>query len=267
MISSCWLAYLSTLLSSTFPSSQYLHLVFLTPTLQSLEVLSSSEGNILEDETGIQILSSSKVLAKTINEKQTVAEKTEQKIDEIRVGYKPIAFYSSVLFFCIADLANIEPMYQYSLPWYINLFVNSILLSEKSADLDTRLSNLRIYFTDSLYCNVCRSLFEKDKLVFSFLLTASIMRGEKQLDSGEWRFLLTGGIGVSKETTANPDETWISEKSWAEITRLSEFEAFEGLNKHISENKSPWRDLFESSEPQNISLPGNNIFAKNRTLV
>lgn len=79
-----------------------------------LEVLSSSQGNILEDETAIQVLSSSKVLANTISEKQKVAEKTEAEIDGIRAGYKPIAFHSATLFFCIADLANIEPMYQYS---------------------------------------------------------------------------------------------------------------------------------------------------------
>ena len=35
-----------------------------------LEVLSSSEGNILEDETAINVLSSSKVLANEISEKQ-----------------------------------------------------------------------------------------------------------------------------------------------------------------------------------------------------
>ena len=35
-----------------------------------LEVLSTSEGNILEDETAIKVLSSSKILANEISEKQ-----------------------------------------------------------------------------------------------------------------------------------------------------------------------------------------------------
>ena len=51
-----------------------------------LEVLSSSEGNILEDETAIQVLSSSKVLAQEISEKQEIANKTEEEIDETRNG-------------------------------------------------------------------------------------------------------------------------------------------------------------------------------------
>lgn len=69
---------------------------------------------------------------------QAIAEETEIKIDKTRMGYKPIAVHSSILFFSIADLANIEPMYQYSLTWFINLFIMSIDNSEKSDDLDTR---------------------------------------------------------------------------------------------------------------------------------
>ena len=69
---------------------------------------------------------------------QAVAEETEEKIDKTRMGYKPIAVHSAILFFSIADLANIEPMYQYSLTWFINLFIMSIDNSEKSEDLDKR---------------------------------------------------------------------------------------------------------------------------------
>merc|ERR1719487_3244255 len=42
-----------------------------------LDVLSSSQGNILEDESAIQVLSASKQISNEINEKQKVAEETE----------------------------------------------------------------------------------------------------------------------------------------------------------------------------------------------
>ena len=88
-----------------------------------LNYLSFIQGNILEDETAIKILSSSKALSEEIAAKQEIAMSTEKLIDETRNGYKPVAVHSSILFFCITDLANIEPMYQYSLTWFINLYL------------------------------------------------------------------------------------------------------------------------------------------------
>lgn len=67
-----------------------------------LEVLSTSEGNILEDEAAINVLSSSKTLANEITEKQAVAEVTEKSIDAARLEYTPIAVHSTVLFFSIS---------------------------------------------------------------------------------------------------------------------------------------------------------------------
>lgn len=68
-----------------------------------LEVL-SSEGNILEDETAVKVLSSSKILANEINLKQTIAEVTEKQIDSARLGYTPIAAHATTLFFTIGTL-------------------------------------------------------------------------------------------------------------------------------------------------------------------
>jgi dynein heavy chain len=51
-----------------------------------LRVLSSSSGNILEDEQAVNVLQSSTLLADEISEKQKVADETEAKIDEARQG-------------------------------------------------------------------------------------------------------------------------------------------------------------------------------------
>ncbi|KAL3321293.1 Dynein heavy chain 3, axonemal, partial [Cichlidogyrus casuarinus] len=142
-----------------------------------LEVLSESKGNILENETAINILSSSKVLSQQITEKQAIAEVTQVEIDSTRNGYRPVAFHGSILFFCISDMANIDPMYQYSLVWFINLFLSAIANSEKSNELEERIHYLNEEFTRSIYRNVCRSLFEAHKLLFSFIMCIGLMKG------------------------------------------------------------------------------------------
>ncbi|XP_046502836.1 dynein axonemal heavy chain 12 isoform X9 [Equus quagga] len=226
-----------------------------------LETLSSSEGNILEDESAIKVLDSAKIMSNEITKKQQIAEKTELKIAESREGYRPIAKHSSVLFFSIADLANIDPMYQYSLTWFVNLYINSIHDSNKSKILEKRLRYLNDHFTYNLYCNICRSLFEKDKLLFSFLLCANLLLARKEIEYQELMFLLTGGVSL-KSAEKNPDPSWLQDKSWEEICRASEFPAFKGLREHFCEYINEWREIYDSKEPHNTKFPApmdNNL--------
>lgn len=59
-----------------------------------------------------------------------VAEKTEQDIDTTRLEYVPVAVRTQILFFCVSDLSNVDPMYQYSLEWFLGIFIAGIADSQ-----------------------------------------------------------------------------------------------------------------------------------------
>ena len=140
----------------------------------------------------------------------------------MRNKYRPVAIRGALIYFVVADLASIDPMYQvfvegclrvqccdarfahncspahvvnvsrvvlttvhcfgffwqYSLSYFSKLFGTCIDDAEKSSDLDKRLTSLINYLTSFVYKNVCRGLFEAHKLLFSFLISISILRTE-----------------------------------------------------------------------------------------
>ena len=49
-----------------------------------------------------------------------------------------------------------------------------------------RCQSINDHFTFNLYCNVCRSLFEKDKLLFAFLLAINILQDQQKVDEVGW---------------------------------------------------------------------------------
>jgi len=119
-------------------------------------------------------------------------------------------------------------MYQYSLTYYIDLFSQAITKSDKSDVIATRLENLKSFFLYSLYSNICRSLFEKDKLLLSFLLCYRLLEFNKTVIPDYFRFLLTGGVALDDNYPEMPAKcAWVSQRAWGEICRLSKMPGFE----------------------------------------
>jgi dynein heavy chain len=220
-----------------------------------LYLLSSVQGSPVDDERLIETLAQSKETSAEISIKVQAAEKTEKDIDITRDGYKSLAIRTRIMFFCITELANIDPMYQYSLNWFLNLFTNAIMYSEKADVLEDRLRNVNDYFTYSLYSNVCRSLFEIHKLLFSFLLCTRILMNDNKIDMEEWKFLLTGAAGQEKRA-ANPAPSWLTSQAWSEILMLSTLPNFLNFHSDVEVFLDYYKKIFDSPQPHREKLPG-----------
>uniref|UniRef100_A0A1B6D8V0 Dynein heavy chain coiled coil stalk domain-containing protein n=1 Tax=Clastoptera arizonana TaxID=38151 RepID=A0A1B6D8V0_9HEMI len=215
--------------------------------------LTTSEGSPVDDIDLIVTLEASKVKSEEIKNKVKSAEVTQAEIDLTRAQYIPVANRAQILFFCLADLANVDPMYQYSLEWFKKIFINSMIDTAKSTDIDERITSINDYFTFSLYSNVCRSLFEKNKLQFAFLLCIRILLDSGVIDSHEWLFFLSGGSPLKE--LSNPAPTWLSNRSWNEILALEALPSFTEFVNVFPNNAEKCKQIFDSLEPHREELP------------
>jgi dynein heavy chain len=80
----------------------------------------------LEDVVLVSTLQTSKETSDDVKSNLESAELTMKRIDDTRETYRPCGKVASILFFVLNDLNKIDPMYQFSLEWYKNLFEKSI---------------------------------------------------------------------------------------------------------------------------------------------
>jgi len=73
----------------------------------------------------------------------------------------------------------------------------------------------------------------------------NILKHDKLVNEEEWRFLLTGGIGLDNPHS-NP-ATWLNVKSWDEFCRLDDLENFKGIRQKFITQKEQWRQMYDSS--------------------
>ena len=240
---------------------------------QILHKLSSATGNILDDEQLIETLGNSKVTSNVIKKRVQESEVTNKMINEAREKYRSAATRGSIVYFVIADMANIDPMYQYSLDYFQALFTKCIRESEKDDDIEVRLENLISYATYTIYANICRGLFERHKLLFSSLICFAILKHREDIMADEWGLFMRGaGVADRSEQKPNPDSANISEQQWdllyAVQTRITDFEGteneclpFSGLVDSILGDWDKWLAWKDMEDPYHSPLPSEALEA------
>merc|ERR1719460_2347858 len=195
-----------------------------------------------------------------VNERVALAEKMGIEIQIACNRYIPVAVRGSILYFVIADLALIDPMYQFSLFYFLGLFGRSIDNAAQSDDLIERLMILSNDITFNTFTNVCRGLFEKHKLIFSFMITAQIMMRQGGLQTEEFNLLLRGiGMLDLREMPPNPNPDGIPQKQWEllyGIEHVSPRCKGGGLCASIAELPEAWEEWWSMEHPELTPLPG-----------
>lgn len=108
---------------------------------------------------------------------------------------------------------------------------------------------LNTQFLEGLFKNVCVSLFEKDKLIFSFLLCIKLLELNGTMDPAELKFLLTGGVALGEDYGEPPAE-WVSAKMWGELSRMSKLNSLKSFLPHFTKNLDAYHDLYEHANPE-----------------
>jgi dynein heavy chain, axonemal len=223
-----------------------------------LDVLRTTQGNILDDEKAIDALAQSQRLALEIKHKQEVAAGTQAKLDSARKEYAPVASVCSLLFFLVSKLMQVDVMYQYSLSWYLALFHRSLSefrgpppeLDEEETEVP--IQELAPHFAYALYSNVCRSLFEKDKLLFSFMLTAKLAQANGELSQSEFLMLVKTqtSLDAAGSGTYGTGPAWLPEARWATLCHMaSTSPALQAVVQSFSAHSRQWRDFVKSEGP------------------
>ncbi|XP_031781103.1 dynein heavy chain 6, axonemal isoform X1 [Nasonia vitripennis] len=223
-----------------------------------LTLLFSSEGNILDNEELIETLNESKETSAIIASRLVETEATEEEISVAREKYRSVATRGSVLYFVVANLAVIDPMYQFSLKYFNQIVNNVIETSEKTNDLSKRLLILYDEITLAVYTIVSRGLFERHKIVFSFMTSVAILLNDGIINYTQWNFLLRAPEQI--KTAKKPDYATLTDTMWNSANYLAtNFQSFEKLMSDVF-RKIPLR--IEYYEEEINILPSNNAKAQ-----
>ncbi|KAG2466381.1 DYH6 protein, partial [Polypterus senegalus] len=168
------------------------------------------------------------------------AETTQVNINAAREKYRIVATRGSVMYFVIASLSEIDPMYQFSLKYFKQLFNLTIETSTKNNDLGLRLKTLLQQTLLTMYTNISRGLFEQHKIIYSFMLCIEIMRQKGKISDAEWNYFLRGAAGVERELIGKPAIPWLTDALWMTCCDIEErLLCFKGLRREVLQKRIP----------------------------
>lgn len=204
----------------------------------------------------IDTLENTKTKATEVSQKLELAQETGKDIDKLRDGYRSVAKRGAILFFVLSDMAVVNPMYQYSLSSYLEVFAYSLRKALPHTMLSRRLMNIINTLTKNVYDYGCTGIFEKHKLLFSFQMTVKLEQHDDKLSQAELDFFIKGCISLEKSSRVCP-ASWITSQNWEDILKLSsDFpNSFQNLPRQLETGTEQWQQWYDLDAPESVTFP------------
>ena len=222
-----------------------------------LERLANAPEDILSDLPLIEGLEKTKAASEEIALAVEKAKVTEIEINLAREEYRPAASESSMLYFLITDLWQIDHMYRYSLGAFTAFFFKAISRTPAKENIAERVASLRAEIRFTIFTWVSRGLAEKHKLIYMCQIAFKMMaRGDlgdasEDFKPSQLNFLLKSTKDDSKENNI----PWLSRGAWQSVCGLMNLEGFGKLGSDLDEGSARFEEWYNHVTPELEKLP------------
>ncbi|GLD50869.1 dynein heavy chain 8, axonemal [Lates japonicus] len=217
--------------------------------------LSSTKGSLVDDDSMIGILSTTKQTAAEVSAKLSVAADAELKINIAQAEYRPVASRGSILYFLITEMSMVNVMYQTSLGQFLKIFDLSLERSEKSSKTQKRIANIIECLTFEVFRYTVRGLYENHKFIFTLLLALKIDLQNNKIEHNKFQVLIKGGAALDLKTCPSKPFSWILDMVWLNLVELSKLPQFINIIAQVSQNGKPWKSWLNLDAPEEGVVP------------
>mmetsp|Transcript_3730 Transcript_3730/g.9663 ORF Transcript_3730/g.9663 Transcript_3730/m.9663 type:complete len:1194 (+) Transcript_3730:95-3676(+) len=206
-----------------------------------LELIGSSTGNVLDDDSLVRALDSARATAAAVAAKARVDQSTATQIEAASTLYLPVAARATQLFGAVSALRYVDRVYQWDLAWFLRLFRRCVGVAQEKAKsagrggddvAESRIAHMRELLLRAVYDDVHRALRSADKLTFDVSLASRLRAADGHLEEEEWAVFarVDAEMPAPSDIYASNDEDgnmrhlrpeWLPSREWAAVCALS----------------------------------------------